>query len=311
MKLRRRIRQVGEVVAAYLAYACLVWLPRPVIVAVSRGLGRLAFRFPSRERRVALANLDAAYGDSLSDEEKHRIARRSFQTFALTILDVFWFSVRTEARLSRYLRDEGAVAALQSGSPCISVTAHFGSWETAAHSLALAGLRPTSVAMPMKNRVVDHLLIASRQRLGQEIVSREGALKSLTRVLRRGGLIGLVLDQNSLPQEGGVFVTFFGLPVPVAKTAELLSGRYNAAVVLVYCMADDRGAYTLWCEDTLDAEHPLVKASGVTQAVTTVTERVIRRHPGQWLWMYKRWKYIPEGAPADRYPYYARAYQKT
>ena len=310
MKLRRRVRQLGEIVMAGLAFGCLPWLPRPAIVVLSRVLGGVAFLVPSRDRRVALANLDAVYGDSLSSAEKRRITRSSFQTFALTILDLFWFSVRTEARVRRYVRDDGLLDALRQ-SPCISVPSHFGNWEVMGHPAALAGLRPTSVAMPMKNPVVDRMLNASRQRVGHEIVAREGALKSLTAVLRRGGLIGLILDQNTLPTEGGEFVTFFGLPVPVAKTAESLAARYHAVVVVPWCKADEKGVYTMWNEDTLDAEHPLVKEGGLTQAVTTVNERVIRRHPGQWLSMYKRWKYVPEGAPAERYPYYAQPYKEA
>ncbi len=310
MKLRRRLRQFGEVLAAAIGIGTIPWLPRPILVALARGLGRIASLVPSRDRRIALANLETVYGDALSPAERKRIVRSAFQTFALTILDMFWFSVRTKRRVRRYVRDDGLLEALQV-SPCITAPCHFGNWEVMSHACSLVGLSVTSVAMPMKNPVVDRFLNSFRRNVGQEVVAREGALRALTGALRRGGIIALILDQNTLPEEGGTFVNFYGRPVPVAKTAEALAHRYHASVVVPWCMADKKGAYTMWCEETLTADHPLVKEQGMTQAITTVNERVIRRHPGQWLWMYKRWKYVPAGAPAKQYPYYAQTYEEA
>jgi Kdo2-lipid IVA lauroyltransferase/acyltransferase len=34
-----------------------------------------------------------------------------------------------------------------------------------------------------------------------------------------------------------------------------------------------------------------------TAAVTAVLERHIRRHPGQWLWLHRRWKVQPPTEP--------------
>jgi KDO2-lipid IV(A) lauroyltransferase len=49
----------------------------------------------------------------------------------------------------------------------------------------------------------------------------------------------------------------------------------------------------------------------VTQAIARVLEGEIRKNPEQWLWVYKRWKYIPaEATSVERYPFYARFYQE-
>jgi lauroyl/myristoyl acyltransferase len=69
-------------------------------------------------------------------------------------------------------------------------------------------------------------------------------------------------------------------------------------------MADSSGNYVV-----RGARVPVRAADtdmDVTQATVTRLERAIREAPGHWLWMYKRWKTIPEGADPHAYPFYAR-----
>ena len=43
-----------------------------------------------------------------------------------------------------------------------------------------------------------------------------------------------------------------------------------------------------------------------TRDIAAAMEKVVRKHPEQWLWIYKRWKYIPDSRSEDEYPFYAR-----
>ncbi len=67
-------------------------------------------------------------------------------------------------------------------------------------------------------------------------------------------------------------------------------------------VADDDGVYRGYGLPPLDQDGD----SDITQTLSCITEDVIRKHPDKWLWMYKRWKYIPTGAAQDSYPFYAR-----
>jgi lauroyl/myristoyl acyltransferase len=47
----------------------------------------------------------------------------------------------------------------------------------------------------------------------------------------------------------------------------------------------------------------------LTRDLLALHERLIRRFPEQYLWMYERWRYIPAATPPDeraRYPFYAK-----
>ena len=59
------------------------------------------------EEEVALANLDSAFGDSRSRQEKRRIAVGSYQTFARTMLELFWSPNLSEPVAREIARFEG------------------------------------------------------------------------------------------------------------------------------------------------------------------------------------------------------------
>jgi chorismate mutase len=51
----------------------------------------------------------------------------------------------------------------------------------------------------------------------------------------------------------------------------------------------------------------------LAQAMMSVLEDLIRQYPEQYVWLYKRWRYIPLDAPAEiagKYPGYARVYEE-
>ena len=206
-----RLRQALEAPAMRLGLALVPRLPRGAVLALARGLGTAAYLFSARTRRLGLANLDLAFGAAKAPAEKRRILRESLRNFSLTMLDLLWFSRHSEARMARWLAvTSGMRDAMANRVARVGVTGHFGNWELIGRYWALAAGGLTSVAMPLKNPAVGELLRAARELTGQQIVEREGALKKLVRCLRAGGTVGLLLDQNTAPDEGGTFADFFG-----------------------------------------------------------------------------------------------------
>ena len=143
-----------------------------------------------------------------------------------------------------------------------------------------------------------------------EMVHKQGAIRKLLKALRSKKRIALLLDQNTRPEEGGVFVNFFGLPATCSNAAAVLSERTGAPIVMLFSKACADGTYHLYALPPLKPEAMLLKekdASGITLAIINSLEHEIRKHPEQWLWMYKRWKYIAPGSRKKDYPFYSRA----
>jgi KDO2-lipid IV(A) lauroyltransferase len=304
MSPRRRFRQVGETALFLLGLAVIPPLPRFLVRGLASALGGLGFRLSRRDRAVALANLDAAYGQEKTAGEKTAIARESFRTFALLALDVFWFSFFTRARVLRWVRPDPSFEHFLNERPVIAVTGHMGNWEVMGQLGARLGRPASIVATPLQNPIVNRLLNWIRRQSRQEIVPRAGALKQLLRILRNQGRVALLMDQNTRPSEGGEFVDFFGLPVPVSRAAGVLSAKTGSRIVLVHCTVEPDGSYRTHAAPAFGGAGG--DPSALTRKLAADMERVIRANPGAWLWSYKRWKLIPAGAPAERYPFYAK-----
>lgn len=309
MKLRRQLRVLVELPLICLAWCTIPMLPRRAVVGLAAWCGRAAFALAPGLRRVALANLDTAYGDSLSAAEKRRIVVQSHATSALLMLDLFWFSWFCRRRLTKWVTIDPSFLSALTRAPLAMVTGHLGNWEVAGLAVALHGVPLLSVAARVKSPVAEFVMRRVRRQTGQKIVLRKGAMRAMVRELRQKGRIALLIDQNVHPNNGGVFVNFFGLPVPVSPAASVLCARTGAAAVVVCFLPDERGHYLGFSRSAMTVGEGGVPESEATQRMTDELEGMIRENPGRWLWAYKRWRYVPPGADRSRYPFYAEPWE--
>ncbi len=302
----RKLRSPVEIGAFAAGMAMVPWLPRRSVVRLAAALGAAAYRMDGRSRRIAQANLRLALPGINAAGRENAVVRAAFQTMALTYLDLFWFARHSAARLRKHVAFDPSFNVIFRQSPVIAVCAHFGNWEAIGQAASLAGAPAVSVASPMRDKTLDRWLCGLRTRTGQQIVAREGAARRLLRALRNDQLVALLLDQNTRLSEGGIWMDFFGLPVPVSGIVELLAGRTGAAVVPVYGYPLANGDYRAVAGPVMSAADTGDDPGALTVALMHDLETRIRERPELWLWMYKRWKYIPPGMDSARYPFYAK-----
>jgi KDO2-lipid IV(A) lauroyltransferase len=96
-------------------------------------------------------------------------------------------------------------------------------------------------------------------------------------------------------------VPFFGVPACTASGVARVALRTGAAVVPAFTIWDrDRGKYRIRFDPPLQLVQTgddEADALANTARFTQVIEDYVRRYPGQWLWVHRRWKTRPEGDP--------------
>jgi len=171
-------------------------------------------------------------------------------------------------------------------------------WELAPFAHALYGYPLHFLVRPIDNPRVDALINRYRCFSGNRPIEKNRSARVMLSVLNQGGTVGLLMDQNTSPEEG-VFVDLFGIPACTSSGLARIAQRTEAAVVPGFLFWDDAmRKYRLRFEPAVE----LVRTGDTEQDVrentarfNRVIEDYIRRHPGQWLWVHKRWKTRPPG----------------
>lgn len=308
MKLRKRLRKIPEAGGVIFAKHAIPLLSRMGVVRLSRFLGFCTYVFSPKLRKRAAANINLVFGDFKSVEEKLQINKASFQSFALTTLDLFWFNKRTHERLESYMSYDESFRTIFKDPSAIVLTAHLGNWEVMAVGCGDQGYPLASIAMPLRNQFADRELNVLRQKTGCSIVARKGALRSILKTLKNGGGTLLGIDQNTLPDEGGVFVPFFGLPVPVSNVVGALWSSVNSKVFVSWCIPDEKGYYRAYAKPALVLSDDMSREN-ITACVMKELESVVCDYSAFWLWSYKRWRFCRDNDEIEKYPFYAESYE--
>jgi len=282
-------------------------LPRPMARAVAAALAQFLFLFLTRFRRTAKFNLRLAFPD-WTEAQRRGVMRRMAWRLGWMAAEFAQFPRWTRQNVDRRVildGHENFLAGHNRGRGVLFLTGHVGAWELSSFAHALYGYPLHYMARPVDNRRVDALINRYRCLSGNRSIFKNESAKMMLKVLHDAGTIGILADQNTLPEEG-VFVDFFGRPACATTGIARVALHTDAAVVPVYCFWD--GAmrkYRLRFEPpvlltrTGDSSRDICEN---TQRFTKILEGFIRKHPDQWVWAHARWKTRPEGEP-PLYPF--------
>lgn len=193
--------------------------------------------------------------------------------------------------------------------PVMLCLPHLGSWELLAQAIPFSMKGPcAAVASIFPYAKLNDILTRSRSANGLSIIPREGAVRGVLRALGEGVNVGILIDQNLSPRHGGVFVDFFGLPVPTSPLPAMAALRRKVTLLNSTCIREENGKFRIICE-VLSPPALGEDQRDITQRIIEANERLIRRWPEQYTWMYKCWFYTPtdlEPERAARLPFYAK-----
>ena len=267
-------------------------------LGLGRRLGEMAALALPARRRVVLKNLAQAFPD-LPDDHRRRLARQSWQHIGMTIVELARLLARPlQSTLDELTMDgqEHIQRAMAEAGGVLGLTAHLGNWEYLSAAHHLAGYPLAIVVRPLDAPSLQELAETMRRKTGAEIIDKRGALRPVLQALRRGRMIGILLDQNAARREG-VFVPFFGRDASTSRSIALLALRTRTPIVPIFIRREGPGRHRIVVQPPVpmpeaanDLEAAVVE---LTARCTAVIERVVRQTPEQWLWAHDRWRTRP------------------
>jgi KDO2-lipid IV(A) lauroyltransferase len=269
-------------------------LPRSTQLAMGRFIGWLWFDVLKIRRQVAIDNVGIAF-PSLPLEERTEIARASLTSMGQTLIEYFsfpFFSSDAVRDTFEIVGEENLKEALKQGKGIIMMTLHLGNGDFAIAGLSRLDYPMNLISKEFKSRWLNDLWFGMRRKHGTRFIPPEKSSFEILRALRRNEIVVFVLDQFMGPPIG-VRTKFFGRETGTAMGCALMADRTHAPVVPSYTYRKPNGRHVMVFEEPIPfLDHGLrdQNIAVMTQIYTDKIESIIRQHPGQWMWIHRRWK---------------------
>ena len=264
--------------------------------------GRWVYHLMPFRRRLALANLRRVFGQTAPEEHILRLARAYYAHLARSLLELARLPLMSERKRHEWVRVENTESPVQAHRPdrgLILLTGHFGNWEAA----TVAALKQFPqyagklhfVRRTLKPRWFDRFITRRFRRAGFGTIPKRGSMDVILKLLSEGAIIVFTFDQHA-GKPDGIPVEFLGHPAGTFKSLAILALTTEAPVVPACTWREPDGHHVLRFEDPV----LLVQDNNVgeairknTRAYNAALERMLLRHPEQWIWMHRRWKLQP------------------
>ena len=296
----------SQYIAARVAAMILGMFDVQVNQRTAAACGRALFRFDQRHRERACRSIGSAF-PQWNALDVERTAQASFEHFVQLVVEVCHtpriLCMDTWPRHVRLANLGPVIELLNRGQPMIMLTGHVGNWEVLGYWLGLLGHPVEAIARPIDNPLINQWLLGIRQHQGLRIITKWNATNRMIDVLKRGGVLGFVADQNA--GDKGLFVPFFGRLASTYKSIGLLAIDQQVPIVCGYAHRIGPGfRYEMGMTDLIqpsdwaDQADPLYY---ITARYCRAIELMVRARPEQYLWVHRRWKSRPrherEGKP--------------
>jgi Kdo2-lipid IVA lauroyltransferase/acyltransferase len=303
MAKQGKIRTLIEYGAAKSIFAVVGLLPTNQAIAMGRVLGSFGYLFAGNLRRTAETNLKLAFPE-ITEKRRRELVRGCFESLGRELGLFSKFSSNSKPLVLSVLEPQGLEnlkTAEKNGNGRIFFTAHFGAWELTSYAVGLLEAPFSFLVRRIDNNMIERLVDRRRTSGGNQTLDKLSAARTMIKILRSGGSVGLLPDLNTLDDEA-IFVDFFGVPAATNYLLAKIALRTNSSIIPVFAPWDaNRKKFLLQIQPSIHVEltgNEDEDIRRVTEKFTRVIEEQIRRYPEQWLWVHKRWKTRPPGQPA-------------
>lgn len=288
-----RVRRYIAYLVARAFFRIAPRISRDRAIRWGRRLGRFAFYRIGYGRDLTLKNLNRVFGDEMSPEELRETAGKVYENLGVTALEFprlphisdeeFFGNVEFRDPDIDYLRE-----VMAEGRGAIFASAHMGNWEMLADFGGRLGLKMSVLFKPSTNPYFNRLWSELRKR--NNLIDITASLSPVTRRLRAGEGICLLFDENA--RSRGIQIPFFGQPASTYKGPAFFSLRTGAPILCLYFIRQADGRHRFIIERTIQPRRSGNLDSDLKKVMIEMNqslEKMIRRYPEQWNWVYKRW----------------------
>ena len=261
-------------------------------------------------KKVSFRNISFAFPEK-TFVEQNEIYRKSIIELARLIMDFGRLQILDKAWVEEnVVIDKNFFQSLKNDKPfhpTLFATGHLGSFELMAHAAALSGFPLSFIVRNFSLTKLDQWWTENRERNGNTIIPRKGAVTKMMQQLAEGRNCALLFDQN-VKRNHAVFVPWFGRKAATTFTLGVSAIRTEANVIVASVRYRSDGRYEIitevcptediYADDSMSIDDKILQ---ITSRAAAIFESHIKAFPEGWFWMHRRWKTRPEGETENFY----------
>ncbi len=270
-------------------------------LAVGRGIGWVLGSLVRYRRAESAATIRRCL-PGLPEARIREVLDEMYAGFGQNAMESFWL---TPEALPGYLAERIEVhgreiveSEMAKGRGALVLASHAGNWDLLCRGTRWMGFPLTIISKSARSPAFEAFGRVVRERFGLRVLPAHGSYRDCLRTLRRNEILGFALDQNMTRTEG-IFVDFFGRPACTTPGLAYLSAQSGASVIPIFIERLAGGRHAIRAMTPIPPP-PDLKPEAIhaaTQAYSRVTEDWVRAHPGQWIWIHRRWRTQPLPEP--------------
>jgi len=274
----------------------LMLLPGAAVDWLANRLGDVFRNVNKKRRRIARVNIDLCFPE-LSDEEKKQLIRKNFRHQARSILYyglIWWAPKFILKKRIVFNGQENIDNSIKNNRAVIFMAAHSLGLE-AAVAAATMGYPSSGPFNPMKNKLIDWLVVKGRSRHGGILYTRDAGLRPIIKDVR-GGCTMFYLPDEDLGADRSIFAPFFNVEKASVPVLGRLAKSCKADVLpCMACYDEKTHRYIIHILPPLE-NFPTGDDYEDTLAMNKSLEEIIRLCPSQYFWTMKLFKTRPDGS---------------
>ena len=272
-------------------------VPLPLSGWFVKRVADLFFLCSAKRRAITLNNLTIAYGDTLSVQQKRYLARKSLQSQALSILELFLVGKIKKGSACRFVitGQQHFDDAVARGKGVVFVASHLGSWEYIGFPGYLKQFPHSVIVKKIKNPYLNHAIDALRRETKSLPIPKEAnALRQTLAELRQNHGVAIVIDQWAGSE--GLWTNFCGQATSTTSLPSRLAKKTGCALLPIYCVRQEIGHYEIQLLPAVALPDNADWEVQTTKRLNDILESQIRKYPEQWSWSHRRWRPKPVAA---------------
>ncbi len=264
-------------------------------------MGKFIYHCLPYRKKVILNNIRLAFGNQLSESEQRHLAKAYYAHLATSIKEMLQFRFVSEKKLRQQVEVKGYQKLLdvaEEGKGVLILTGHFGNWEYAPVGGILNFKQYQGqfhfIRRTLGSKWIEQILFRRYYQAGLNVIPKKNSLDKVIAALDKNHAVVFVLDQHaSIHNKDGIAVEFFGKKAGTYRSLASIARNTGVPIIPAAGYRVAKGKHVLEFHEPIIWKDSPKRQEALYQntlAYNKALEKIILKHPEQWLWLHKRWK---------------------